>query len=432
MALVGVGIVAALGWLSLIILTRIDELVLPGELNLGGLSVVPGVEEPGEGPTERLNVLVMGIDRRPTEGNIRTRTDTMFVVTIDPVSDTAGILGIPRDLWVTIPESSNNRSYSERINAAYVFGGPELAMETVELNLGIKIDHYLTIDFEGFKRIIDEMGGITIYIEQDVYDPYYSDTERRGDYFPLDFTAGETVHMDGKTALGYARTRRNSSDFDRIRRQQQVIFAALDKAGELGLSDVGKIPSLWNQYKNAIQTDINDLLVLRFAGLAGEIDTSRIAALSIGVATVPWTTPQGAAVLRPDAGLIQDLIEALFSDNRLQEENAQVEVQNGAGADGLATEAVNFLAGQGFPSGALTAADAADGRIRPNTEIIDFSGKEYSVERLADLLGVSGDWMRRATAGDDALRTVADADIVVILGTGAQDGVFSGEPAAGG
>ncbi len=420
-------------WLALVILTRIDELFLPGELDLGALTLVPGVEKAGDPPTERINILMMGLDRRPSEGDLPTRTDTMFVMTIDPQSETAGIIGIPRDLWVDYPYNDGSCCYQERINAAYVLGetqgywggGPELAKYVVEQSLGLSIDHHVIIDFEGFKQIIDDLGGITVYIEQDVYDPYYSDTERPGDYFPIDFKAGDIVEMDGSTALAYARTRRNSSDLDRIRRQQQVMFAALDKARELNWDDVRKVPGLFGNYKDAITTDVNDLLVLRYAGLASRIDPTRITALSVGAATRPWTTPAGASVLLADDALMEQLVQALFSDGQLIQENAQVEVQNGAGEDGLATQVVNFLAGQGFTATALTVADSAAGAVRPQTEIIDYSGNDYTVGRLASLLGVPAALVRHAEVDDELLPTTRETDILVILGADAQGQDFT-------
>ena len=428
-ALVGIGIVLVAAWLSLIILTRIDELFLPGELNVGAFTAVPGVEEPGEGATERINILIMGLDRRPRDGDAPARTDTLFVLTIDPQSETAGILGIPRDLWVEYPYRSGNCCYQRRINAAYVLGetegydggGPGLAIDVVERNLGIPIDHYIVIDFEGFKEIIDALGGVTIYIENDLYDPFYSDTEERGDYFSVDFKEGETVEMDGRTALAYARVRRGYSDFDRINRQQKVIFAALAKAQELGFNDVSKVPGLWSDYKDAIETDVNDLLILRYAGLASKIDPTRITALSIGAYTRPWTTPQEASVLLADKELVQELVQALFNDYRLINENAHVEVQNGVNEDGLATRVIDFLDLRGFAAISLTAANTVDGRIRPQTEIIDFSGKSYTVERLAAVLGVSEGLIRPAQPEDSSLRTTGDADILIILGSDTQE-----------
>src|SRR3989304_2949878 len=154
-ALAGLGILIAASYLALIIVTRIDELFFPGQgLSVGGLGRLPGVENNDEGGSGQINILVLGLDRRPREGNAPTRTDTMFVLTIDRQTKTAGILGIPRDLWVEIPYAEGG-IFQERINTAYVYGetqgypggGPALAEEVIERNLGIAIDPYVSIDF---------------------------------------------------------------------------------------------------------------------------------------------------------------------------------------------------------------------------------------------------------------------------------------------
>ena len=108
-----------------------------------------------------------------------------------------------------------------------------------------------------------------------------------------------------------------------------------------------------------------------------------------------------------------------------------MEVQNGAGADGLAQQVVDYLAGFGFPSASLTTANPVDGAIRPLTQIIDFSGKEYTVERLASLLSVPPEQVRRAGPDDYVLRTVENADVVVILGTDVQARGFAADASGG-
>src|SRR3990170_262068 len=143
----------------------------------------------------------------------------LIIVTIDRQTKTAGILGIPRDLWIDIPYPEGGGVFQERINTAYGYGetegyaggGPALAEEVIERNLGITIDHYVIIDFQGFIKIIDELDGVDVYVEEQIDDPYYSRTELLGDYYPLDFNIGEQ-HMDGQTALDYSRTRFGASD----------------------------------------------------------------------------------------------------------------------------------------------------------------------------------------------------------------------------
>lgn len=427
----GVVIVLVAAWLSLIVVSRIDELFFPGE-GIGGLPSLPGVAQGGGDLEGQINLLVLGLDRRPHETPEVTRTDTMFIVTIDAQSGDAGLLGIPRDLWVEIPVGDGEGYYQERINTAfptgaqrgYAGGGPGLLKDVVEHNLGIEIDHYVIIDFEGFIEVIDELGGVDVYVEQEINDPFYSRTELPGDYYPLTFEVGEQ-HLDGEAALDYSRTRFGASDLDRIQRQQQVIFAAIDKATERGLLDFDSLVGLWRNFKDAVDTDINDIQAPGFARLASRIDPTEITALSLGAATYPWTTPDGAAVLLVDKAIVQQLVQAFFVDSDLAEEGAFVEVQNSAGADGLADDVIAYLGQFGFSSDALAAAAVPDTSIKPQTEIIDFTGNERTVERLAALLSVPADRIRRSGEGDAGLRTVAGADILVILGADAQTRDFS-------
>jgi LCP family protein required for cell wall assembly len=430
-AALGVGILAGCVWLTLVIVSRIDELFLPGQgLDVGVVGVLPGVDDQA-GDQEPFNVLVLGLDRRPSEGDLPTRTDTLFVVRVDPLTKTASMLGVPRDLWVDIPYADESGYFQDRINTVYVTGesqgydggGVGLVTDVVEENFDIEIDHHVIIDFEGFKQLIDELGGIDVYVAEPVYDPYYSDTELLGDYYPIDLDVG-VHHMDGKLALAYARTRFDASDLDRIQRQQRVIFAALDKATEQNYLRVDKLTSLWDDYKDTIDTDISDFQAPGFASLASQIDQDKIVALSIGHATFPFTGPQGQAALEWDRDLVAQVVSAFSSDNALLQEEAFVEIQNGAGSDGLAKVVADFLAGQGFARSSLRPAGPRD--AVPLTEIIDYSGKEHTVARLASALGIPADRIRDASDDDASLRSTG-ADVLLILGADTDEGRFAAE-----
>jgi len=411
---------------SFVIATRVDELFAPGHgIRVPAvLSNLPGIQsgESNNGGGSRINVLVMGLDRRPREGKAPARTDTMFVLTIDPHNKTAGILGIPRDLWVEIPTKDGNGYLEERVNAAYVLGevndydggGPALAMATAEHTLGIKLDHYVVIDFQGFKKVIDSLGGVEVDVPTYLRDDLYSDTELPGDYLPQEFEPG-IQHMDGTRALAYARIRRGSSDLDRIQRQQRVIFAVIDKA--LNLDVLPNALSLWRQYKDTIDTDISDPQIPGLAVLAAEIPPERIIALSLGPATVPYTTPAGAAVLVAAPEGIQQIVEALFSDQQILEEGAMVEVQNGTGEPGLATSVVDYLVNLGLPRSSLVTSNAPEQAVGQPSAILDYTGKRYTADKLAEWLGLASDRVRSAGAGDAALRSNSEADIVLIVGT---------------
>ena len=417
---------------ALVVATQIDQIFFPdSEINLGGrLSKLPGIDKAdstdiGGG---RINILVMGLDRRPREGNAPTRTDTMFVMTIDQATKTTRGLALPRDLYVEIPTKGGG-SFMERINTAYVYGetsnypggGAALAKQTVENLLGIKLNYYVLIDFEGFKELIDLLGGIDVDVSTAVNDPFYSETELLNDFYPCVFNVG-VHHMNGSDALCFSRTRRNGSDFDRITRQQRVILAALEKASELKLlADPSNLISLWKRYKDTVKTDVSDLQIPGFAKLATGMHPNDLAFLSAAAATTSWTTPEGAAVLLPSKEGIKQLVDALFSDANLEQENAHIEIQNGTDRQGFAQKVIEFLSANrgGLSEKDLTAANAGDA-THTKTEIVDYTGKTYTASWLALRLGIDRKQVRTATAADGPLRTNAQSDIVVILGTDAK------------
>jgi LCP family protein required for cell wall assembly len=415
---------------ALVVATRIESIFFPGtQIRLPGiLASAPGIDK-GESDVlggGRINILVMGLDRRPREGQAPARTDTMFVMTVDPATRTARGLAMPRDLFVDIPTKSGNTTYKERINTAFITGetqnypggGPALAKQVVERLLGIKINYYVLIDFEGFKQVIDLLGGIDVDVPAPgVNDPFYSETELLGDYYPCVFAPG-LHHMDGSDALCYARVRRNSSDLDRILRQQRIIYAVMDKTAQLNvLANPDNAVSLYKRYKDTIVTDINDLQAPGFARLAAAIDSDQLAFLSVGAATTPYTTPEGAAVLLPSKAGIDQIVKAFLSDARLIQEAATVEVQNGTGIDGQAAKAVEYYVGLGIPTDALTAANAAAPQAK--TEVIDYAGKSYTAQLLASWMNLPRERVRKATEADMHLRT-SQSDIVVILGQDAR------------
>lgn len=415
--LVGIAIFAAAAWLALIVVSRIDDLFLPGQ-GISGIPALPGVEQNSE--NGQVNILVLGLDRRPYEGNIATRTDTIFILMVDGASKSARILGIPRDTWVDIPLRDGNGTTQGRINTVfergeaqdYDGGGPALIKRVVEDTTGIPIDRYVMIDFQGFVKLIDELGGIDVYVPKKIYDPTFSRTELPGDYTPLSFDVGE-YHMDGQTALDYSRTRYGNSDLDRIQRQQQVIFAAIDKALALNFARLDKLTSLWGKYKDTIDTDINDVQAPGYAALAAKIDPDRITALSLASATVPYTTPAGEAVLLIDKDIVKEIVGALLTDTELANEDAHIEVRS---PYGLTTELIDYLAQAGFAANSISATTVDDTPLNPLTEIIDFTGKSHTVDRIAELLQVNADQIRTGDDSDRELLTKDNTDILILMG----------------
>ncbi len=418
-------------------MTRVDSLFLSDQIRLGGqvgfLQRI-GVDTEGESAgvcQGRCNFLILGLDRRPREGKAPTRSDTIIILSIDAKRKDARMLGIPRDLWVEIP-TRDGGYYNDRINTAYVVGemtgypggGIGLAKATIEHNFGITIDHYVIIDFEGFQELIDAIGGIDVNVPEAVYDPYYSWTELPGDYDPQYFEPG-LQHMDGRRALAYARLRYNKDDLDRIHRQQLVIIAALEKAWGL---DILKNPmEYWERYKDTIETDVSDFQVLAFAKLAQDIGIDNIVGLSLGAWTRGYTTPQGAAVLLADPDAIRDAIRALYGEDTAPPaepgatteplDPGLVEVQNGAGVEGLAAAVARYIVAKGVDPADVVTSNATDGLSHSRTEIIVLDGRLEAAARIAQWLGLDESRVRTVSSGDEVTPANPDASIVVILGT---------------
>ncbi|HID87559.1 MAG TPA: LytR family transcriptional regulator [Anaerolineae bacterium] len=277
----------------------------------------PQVEEKAEMPSMptwdrkgRVNILLLGIDQRECEGS-PWRTDTMIVVTVDPESKTAGVLSIPRDLWVDIPGFEPGRiNTAHFLGDAYNYpgGGPALAKKTVQRNLGVPIHYYVRINFDGFRRIVDALGGITVEVEKPIRDDRYPD-EHCG-YMSIYIPKG-VQHMDGETALQYARSRHGSSDFDRARRQQKVLFAIRDRA--LSLNLLPKLPQLLKTMGDTVQTDLQPREILALAQIGVQIQPEDIKSAVIDeTMTVEWITPKGADVLIPLREKMEPLINELF------------------------------------------------------------------------------------------------------------------------
>lgn len=275
-------------------------------------AAAPGFFFPGEG--DQINLLLLGIDRRGGTG-WAYRTDAIMVIGLDPDSRTAAILSIPRDLQLGIPGYGQ-----DRINTANVYGylyeypggGPALLRATIEANLEIPLDGYLMLDFRAFERIVDALGGVDVDVEEALYDSAYPDP-RPGDpyaYKTVHFDVG-LQHMDGARALEYARSRMSTSDFDRARRQQQILLAVREKA--LHLVAIPRWPLLAAAVADAVETDLGPVEMLALAFLAARIDLSCSEQMVLSSPyVVSYQRSDGAAVELPNWELINPVIEELF------------------------------------------------------------------------------------------------------------------------
>ncbi len=345
------------------------------------LAAPPIVESVAVAPTalppltdnETINFLLIGSDKRPGSSY---RTDTLVIAIVWPKEGQVSLISIPRDLWIYIPTVGMQRintAYQSGEITGYVGGGPGLLKDTIAYNLGIRIDHTAMVEFDGFRRIVDTLGGVEVpiscaYTDWRLIDPSY-DPENENNWWLFTVGPGQ-IHMDGDLALWYARSRSKSNDFDRGRRQQEVIRTIFTKA--LQTDTFSKIPQLYNDFSSTIITDLGITDLLRMSPYALNFTNANIRGYYIRPPYVSsWTTPGGAAVLLPnEAELNQMLIEATtLSTYAVQRKTINVEVQNGAPFDtwdALAASRLNY-------AGYQTSIATADRRDYTSSVIVDFT-----------------------------------------------------------
>lgn len=241
-----------------------------------------------------VNLVFLGSDQRPNSFGFRT--DVMMIVSLDTEEGTATLISIPRDLYVYQPGWR-----VDRINTADPRGGPDLMAMTLLYNFGVEIHHYVRVNFSGFTSAVDSLGGIDVQVGRSL-----SDRCGRTHYA---YVPG-VYHMDGWTALCYVRMRKATSDFDRLRRQQEVVLAMFSRL--LTLDGLRRAPELFAQMQGLVQTDITLPEVIGWIPLAERLasDPTRFRRFSIDTTMADgWTTPSGGAVQLP----VRDKILAMLA-----------------------------------------------------------------------------------------------------------------------
>lgn len=286
----------------------LDGLITPGQDDdLGILPVTGG---------ERLTILLLGTDTRPGEVNAYPRTDSIMLISLDRATNHVGVLGIPRDLWVQIPGYG-----AQRINLAYGMGetwgagyGPQVIKDTIRATFGISVDHYVLLDFTTFETLIDLIGGIDVVVDEPINDPTYPDASYGYDPFYLE--AGEQ-HLDGATALKYVRSRHNSDDRVRVKRQQQVMLAVLEKvtAPEWFPVMLREMPEIWDAVTEGVRTDLTLAQVMDLALLARSIPPENIVGEVMDWRYAVPTFIADQSVLVPNYATLPALIAELFGPN---------------------------------------------------------------------------------------------------------------------
>lgn len=302
------------------------------------------------------NILLLGTGGSGHDG--ADLTDTIMIANINQETNQVSLLSIPRDFYIT-----DKKAGSMRINNIYHVGKNELGDANLGLSMlkdhvenitNIPIHYYVKVDFNGFEKIIDALGGIDVDVPEAVYDPEYPRGENIG-YEVFSIGAGPQ-HLDGATALKYARSRHTTSDFDRSKRQQIILYAIKEKAEKEGiLADTGKIKDLYDALQAYIDTDVTAREIITLGKIGSQIKRENIMTYSIhddpskcgGLLYTPARDLYGgASVLVPADKTFKDihrLTDINLNHPEIRQNGIKLQILNGTKGIGLAAESKIIL-----------------------------------------------------------------------------------------
>lgn len=317
-------------------------------------------------PNKPINFLLLGSDFRPKEG---ARSDTIMIAHVDLKKKKAVLISIPRDMRVEIP----GRKGYDKINAAYAFGGVPLAVRTIESYTDLPINHYAVTDFNGFKKMVNALGGVEVNVTHPV------NSKERG--YKMFIPAGPQV-LNGEVALNYCRFRHDAQgDFGRIKRQQEFIGALADKM--MSVSSVLKLPQLINIFTANTTTDMDAEEIFKLAYFARSLKKEDVEMVSLP--GVPKSI-NGISYVIGDDKKISEILEAVKEGRSIGEPkkaststipNSQINVKilNGCGIAGVAEKAKAKLTSEGF---IISAAGNANNFNYQKTVILYRSDEGYA------------------------------------------------------
>lgn len=369
-----------------------------------------------------INILLLGTDARPDETAMRT--DTMILLTLDQQSGVAGMLSLPRDLWVPIPEFNLNA----KINTAYTLGeenhytggGAQLAKNTVSSFIGQPVDYYVRVNFRGFVELLDLIGGVEIDVPYTIHDEEYPTADYGVETFHLE--AGQQL-LDGETALKYVRTRHTDSDFGRARRQQQLLRAVLDKVLRLNMIPqlLTQLPTFVYTMRSSIDTDMQMTTQLQLATYLSQHPPQEVRTLVLddqyGEAKV---TEDWGWILQPDRQKVREALREFFqpmsssSDAAEQAPTAvaavRIELLNGTGESGVAARTRELLEERGWHVVAIGDADRSDYR---QTQMISYGAPDQVVQKVGATLNLQPQLAHSPAASPAIdLRIVLGSDVL--------------------
>ncbi|MFA6391584.1 MAG: LCP family protein [Patescibacteria group bacterium] len=350
---------------------------------------------------DRINVLMLGMGGQGHSGGYLA--DTIMIASVKPSTKEVAFISIPRDLYVPIPDNG-----WRKINNAYAFGynedpesgGEELMIEVIEDITGLKIHYYGRVDFEGFRKVIDDIGGVDVTVERTFYDPLYPDYNYG--YQPVSFQQGNN-HFNGEKALQFARSRHGNnnegSDFARSQRQQKILLAAKEKLLSTStLLNPSLILNIVDDLADHVRMNMEPWEMIKLYNMIKDVSADQI--IDEVIDNSPdgplhsETTIDGAYILRPNAGLddfseIQEIAQNIFQveeTKTVTRENATIEIHNGTKINGLAAKTAETLRNAGYNVVAVGNAAEQNNQI---TTIYDLTGgtKPQTLNALKEEIG---------------------------------------------
>lgn len=387
---------------------------------------------------DRINILLLGMSGLNHDGPYLS--DTIMLASFKPSTKEVALISIPRDLYVQIPGYGYGK-----INHANAYGelknpgrGGELASEVVSTILNVPIQYYITIDFDGFRKIIDDLGGVTVNVDNVLDDYSYpipgketATTSER--YEHLYITAGEH-HMDGTLALKYVRSRKalgvEGSDFARSRRQQKVLTAVKEKALSFStLANPYKISSILDTLSQHLSTNLEPWQIIRLFNLGKDVKEESIKRIvfddSPGGYLYSTITEDGAFILLPRPGNYSEMrivVKNIFDEEQTAKElPKKIEIQNGTKINGLAYNASQYLQKQGYEVVKIKNAPTQDYQ---KTVIYNLGGnanidaiQKISTLLKADIASSLPTWLQSTSSP----MVTSQSDILIILGQDQKD-----------
>jgi len=366
----------------------------------------------------RVNIALLGADAAAG------LTDSISIVSIDPINKQIAMLSVPRDLYVYNAAEKRKTKINEVYNSGLsqcraasakcdpeIDGGGELVKDTLSETLGITVSYFARVDFDGLKKIVDNLGGIQVYVDKAINDPFFPNKTNSG-YDPFRISAG-IQNMTGDIALKYARSRQTTSDFDRSRRQQQVLNAIREKALKLNfLSNPKKVTDLITTIGKNFRTDLQSGEILSLIRLLESVDgTKTVTQILDNGPTGPLKSSVnniGQYVLIPKLGEsnwsdVEKLVRETFPEPYIVKESAKIKIVNQSGKKTTLEDAEEYLLSFGY----VIETTEESTNLKSKTTLETFSDTPYTTYLLK----------RRLLASSNKGRGDSTVDIIIYLGS---------------